>query len=253
MEHRTFDSFVRRFGPRTTRRAALGSVAGLTDFVAGRRALAQESTPAASVDSSATDSPEFLFVQTFGSGAWQPADEDGLYTLTLTGTAAHTIYFADRPERIVGLVATDLFLDGLGFTPVNPPNAALVAATDDGQQDVLVLELFDPVYDANTATLTYQARVLADYGEPGLAHLAAQQVDTHLNETFAAGSLFIDGCPDFPVDCVLDDQVVGQTSVPQVVDRMNPTICVPTPQADSYCDNAFPDQCDGDCVARPTY
>ena len=75
--------------------------------------------------------PEFLFVQPFDSGAWSPTSgADATYTLTLTGAAAQTVYFSDRPERIVGLAPTQRFLDGLGFTPNNPPNAALVATPD---------------------------------------------------------------------------------------------------------------------------
>ncbi|MEZ4507826.1 MAG: hypothetical protein R2848_18695 [Thermomicrobiales bacterium] len=41
---------------------------------------------------------------------------------------------------------TDRFLEGLGFTPVNPPNAAAVVRTPEGERDVLVVELFNPVY-----------------------------------------------------------------------------------------------------------
>jgi hypothetical protein len=37
-------------------------------------------------------------------------------------------------------------MEGLGFTLESPPNAALVARTPEDERDVLVLELFNPVY-----------------------------------------------------------------------------------------------------------
>ncbi len=163
------------------------------------------------------DHPEFLFVQPFDAGTWAPKPgEDGVYTLTLSGAAAQTVYFSDRPERIVGLAPTLRFLDALGFTPENPPNAALVATVEGSdEQEVLVIELLNPVYDADAATLTYDARVLNDYGEAGLAYLAQQQTDYELPETFGAGSLFIDDCPDGTVTCTnhFDGSVVGSFSI----------------------------------------
>ncbi|MEZ4504276.1 MAG: hypothetical protein R2848_00145 [Thermomicrobiales bacterium] len=62
------------------------------------------------------------------------------------------------------MVSTEAFLgagnpnDGMGFTPVDPPNAALVL--DDGA--VLVIELIDPAYDAAAGVVTYQVQVLDD-------------------------------------------------------------------------------------------
>ena len=46
---------------------------------------------------------DFLFVQT-ASGATLNG------TLTMTGVAVHTSYFADRPVRVAGTVATEEFL-----------------------------------------------------------------------------------------------------------------------------------------------
>ena len=206
METNRFDTISRLFASRTSRRHAVAGGLGLAAASIGGRVLAQDATPQVatpavdpddphpSADDAKSD-PEFLFVQPFDSGTWAPkTGEDGVYTLTLTGAAANTVYFSDRPERIVGLSPTQDFLDGLGFTPANPPNAAVVTEGDGGQQDVLVIELFNPVYDPDTSTLTYDAKVLADYGEPSLAHLARQQTDYELPEAFGAGSLFIDDC-----------------------------------------------------------
>ena len=169
-----------------------------------RLTSAQDATPAAtpvfpsdphpSADGVVTH-PEYLFVQPFDGGTWAPkAGEDGTFVLTLTGAAAQTTYFSDRPERDTGLAPNQQFLDGLGFTPENPPNAAIVVQTDSGEEDVLVVELLAPVYDAEAATLTYEAKVLRDYGGRGLADVAQQQSDYDLPASFGQGSLFIDDC-----------------------------------------------------------
>jgi len=210
-----FDRIARRFAEhRLSRRQALASGVGLAvgQLVSTRtNTFAQEATPAASpapipndphpsADTAGTHS-EFLFTQSFDAGTWIPKSEaNGAYTLALTGAAASTTYFSDRPERVVGLAPTQRFLDGLGFTPENPPNAALVTQTEGGEQDILVIELFAPSYDAGAGTLTYEAKVLADYGERGLAYLARQQADYELAASFGEGSLFIDDCPDSLLD-----------------------------------------------------
>jgi hypothetical protein len=220
-----FDRLGKLFAERRLSRRTALSATSRTAMGIGP-ATAQEATPVATPASYPDDphpsadtaqaSPEFLFVQPFDSGTWAPLDAAaGTYTLTLSGAAAQTVYFSDRPERIVGLAPTQLFLDGLGFTPENPPNAALVADTGTGETEILVIELFDPVYDADAGTLTYDARVLADYAEPGLASLARQQTDYDYPATFGDGSLFIDSCPDGTVTCMnhFTGQVVGSFGI----------------------------------------
>jgi hypothetical protein len=211
--------------------------------------------PHPSADSART-LPEYLFVQPFEGGTWTPkAGADGAFTLTLTGAAEQTTYFSDRPERDVGLAPTQAFLDGLGFSPDNPPNAAIVAQTEGGEQDVLVVELLAPVYDTDGGTLTYEAKVLADYGGRGLAGLARQQTDYELPESFGAGSLFIDDCPDIIESCFLYVQnsdgtcaynYVGNQSIGQCW-NYDAAQCFPC--ATSYtlsCQNNFPSICTGD-------
>jgi hypothetical protein len=216
MDPARFDRLSKLFATRRSRRQALvtgGAGLAATGLLSGiRPTTAQDATPAAtpvpfpadphpSADSASTH-PEFLFVQPFDSGTWEPkAGEEGTYLLTLTGAAADTTYFSDRPERITGLAPTQPFLDGLSFTSENPPNAAIVAQAESGEQDVLVVQLFNPVYDAAAATLAYEARVLVDYGGRGLAHLAQQQTDYELAASFGEGSLFIDDCPDSTDNC----------------------------------------------------
>ena len=202
MDTHRFDSVTRTLTNGLTRRTALAAGAsGLAaSALAGlglRRAAAQDSTPVASpAATGAGFGQEFLFVQTAEAGTWMPkSGEEGVYTLTLTGAAAQTIYFSDRPDRIVGTAPMQQFLDNLGFTPDNPPNAAMVTGTGDAEE-VLIIELYNPTYDAEADTLTYEARVLEDYDEDGLAFVAQRQGDTDLPSSFGHTSLFIDDCPD---------------------------------------------------------
>lgn len=200
MQPRRFDALTKSFASRISRRAALQSTGlGLAAGLAGAAgatpllAHAQDASPVASPAASggATDRTFFMFVQVATGGTMTPkAGEEGVYTLTLTHEAAETVYFSDRPERIVGTVPTEQFVVALGFTPSNPPNAALVAG-----EEVVVLELLNPAIDEAAGTLTYDVQVLEAYAEEGLAHLAVQSTGT-LPETFGAASLFIDDCPD---------------------------------------------------------
>ena len=196
-----FDRLARTVAGRLTRRAALGAggagiVATALDAL-GRRATAQDATPATS-PAAGREPVSLLFVQSFARGSLVPkAGEAGSYTLTLAEEQGPTIYFSDRPNRLVGTLPTERFFAARGispFDPADPPNAALVARTEAGE-DVVVVELLDPRYDAATRTVTYDVRVLADDAGEALASLAARQQDAQFAETFGAASLFIDAQP----------------------------------------------------------
>ena len=235
-----FDGLTRALGRRTTRRSAIaGGMVGIAAGIATRRhAAAQDATPVAFPDdphpSAGTDptGTEFLFTQSFQSGTWAPkAGEEGVYTLTLSDVPSQIVYFSDRPERIFGVAPTQQFLDGLGFTPANPPNAALVAQSDTGSADeeVLVIELLNPVYDPDTATMTYDAKILADYSGHGLAHAAHRQSDYSLPESFAHGSLFIDDCTILESECMgSHDNFCGYAYIQACWDA-SVNACVPCP------------------------
>jgi hypothetical protein len=226
MDATRFDALAKVLAGRLSRRAALtrlGAASGVVGAgVAASRAAAlgdgaiarEAATPTAAPAGPDGGAAEFLFVQTFSAGTLAPkAGEDGTYVLTLESPVEQTVYFSDRPERIVGAVSTDEFLEALGFSPTNPPNAALVAQTDAGE-DVVVLELLNPRYTrsygdgAAPGTLTYDVRVLADYQGTGLASLAERRIDDDFSERFGAASLFIDDCPDL-TRCVVLDWVSG--------------------------------------------
>ncbi|MCC6792556.1 MAG: hypothetical protein IT336_12775 [Thermomicrobiales bacterium] len=207
MDTRRFDAMTKGIAHRLSRRTALAAGgAGLVAAFGHGTASAQQATPVATgeTDQNAT----FLFVQTYTSGSLRPNPNAGTpaaatptpgdgadYLLTLEGHHGETIYFSDRPERVFGEAPTDQFLDGFNFTPNNPPNAALVAESAEGGDDVVVLELITPFYDEAAGTVTYGANILSDYQGEGLAFAAAQQ-DGDVPEAFGRASLFIDDCAD---------------------------------------------------------
>ncbi len=262
-----FDALSRTLSTRLSRRAAVhASGLGLTAGIAGSRTLAQDATP----EPTATDKTFFLFVQTAQSGSFTanpgagtpaadgtPVPGGGAdYLLTLEGHPGGTVYFSDRPDRIFGETPTQAFLDGLGFAPGNPPNAALVTRTDAGTEDVVVLELQNPIYDEATATVTYGATILDDYTGKGLAHVAARQQDATLPETFGRSSLFIDDCGPLPVmvdctggaDCLVVGSLGEMTLCWTANDGCQP--CIGVEAAANECNTRYA-ACNGACVAVP--
>lgn len=119
-----------------------------------------------------------------------------------------------RPERIAGLVPTEEFLTGgadggrPGFTPADPPNAALVLPGD----RILIVELIEPTHDVTTGQARFQLRVLDDVPEVDLQLESEPLRARDVVGEFAAASLFIDDCPDGQVICSDADGVsVGTT------------------------------------------
>jgi hypothetical protein len=177
-------------------------MAALVGTLVGRTAsaLAQDATPSAAIDAGGS-SPGFIYVQLAGNGTWTPkAGEEGLFELALHGTGEQTLYFATGSDRIVGTMPTDEFLETLNFSPQNPPNAAIEVWTLDGERDVLVVQLMDPVFtrtfgEDGAETLTYDARVLNTYSGERLSEWVPDVDDERLPLEFTNASLFIDsGC-----------------------------------------------------------
>ena len=109
-------------------------------------------------------------------------------TLTLQDVSPSTLYFSDRPERVVGHMTTEQFVDQWSEGPnsflEDPPNAVLsyVGMGDDIPSDAVVV-LRDPVVSGSS--LSYSIEVL----------------DGALPATSGAVTLFIDplGRPLSPV------------------------------------------------------
>lgn len=179
--------------------AALAGFGGAAPTARG--VAAQDASPEASEEAT------FLFVQSgFSSGILDKAT-DGVesWLLTLQGAPVQTVFFSDRPARIAGAMPTSKFLETLDFSADDPPNAALVIGTEDGA-DVVILELTDPVYDAEAATLSYIAKIIdmemletTGYGFP----TDTLGADNYPAE-FGPASLFIDsvlGCSPWDPRC----------------------------------------------------
>lgn len=151
----------------------------------------------------ADEKVRYMFVQSAHSGSFVPVEGEMNYTLTLEGVAPQTIAFSDRPERVVGQVPMQKFLDGLGFSPENPPNAAIEILEGNESEDVMVMELFDPVYDAANQTLQYNVSILE---EPNHSYaIFNERHDESLPEHFGPAALFIDDCKDSYFDCTKHD------------------------------------------------
>jgi hypothetical protein len=131
------------------------------------------------------------------------ADVAGRYTLTLELGTGQTVYFSDRPDRIVGTHSTLQFLEGLEFVPDDPPNAALVVETSPGGTDVAVVELFAPTYDLVSQSVSYEIEVLANWQDELEVGFHEAPTDlAALVPSFGAAHLFIDDCPSKPMFCV---------------------------------------------------
>jgi hypothetical protein len=84
--------------------------------------------PATAQTKAPAKAAQFMFVQT----AREIAYKDGV--LTLQDVSPMTVFFSDRPRRIVGHVRNDLFLkkwaEGSNSLKSDPPNAVLSVSKD---------------------------------------------------------------------------------------------------------------------------
>jgi hypothetical protein len=205
MDARTFDNLTRKIAGRMSRRRALAAGGlGITGAVLGRdagSAFVQGATPVSEATPVTATSIDVLYVQTFSRATiQQDANDPGAFTITLEGSTGQTVYFSDRPERIVGTLTDEAFVDGRAFDPADPPNAAIVTITGDGEQ-VLVVELTEPAYDAATGTVSYAAMELQGQPEGDvLASLAARQTGADMGDSLGPVTLFIDQLTCAPID-----------------------------------------------------
>jgi hypothetical protein len=249
-----FDALARSFGERRSRRAALrGGGAGLAAVHAAASAQADDG-----------HDPALLFVQVFGAGELAPKDgEEGAYTLTLSQGTGATLFFSDRPDRLVGTWPTAAFIERLGFTPEDPPNAALVAQTAEGEA-VYVVELLAPTLDEAADTLTYDIRLLGEADVAMRFHAAPHGAPIEGVE-LGASHLFIDSdvfCGKHDMECYLAGTdpttaaslgSIGKAGF-HIDDGIDGT-CIPDSPCAVYndkCNNTFR-ACGGACYAVAPY
>jgi len=123
-----------------------------------------------------------LFVQMAQKIDYKKSDANS-GVMTLYDVPPHTMFFTDRPNRVVGNVPTSAFVSkwttdkGPNGFASDPPNAAVTVFESDGAKTAIV-ELRNPRLDGNN--LSYDVKVLQGIG-------ATQP---------AAGVLFIDNFPE---------------------------------------------------------
>lgn len=105
--------------------------------------------------------PRFLSIQSAQSGSVSQNNAT-VYTLELNDVSDKTIFYSDRPNRIVTYVSTSDFVGNWTTGPnsfaIDSPNAALVVdigTNATSEQDTAIVELFNPVYNEANATLKY--------------------------------------------------------------------------------------------------
>ena len=110
MDASHFDRVARLFADRRISRRAAMRQGGVGLAAAGlaaaglSAAAAQDATPVPTGEKG-EDDPAFLFVQSFQSGTLVPKEgSSDTFALTLEHGLGHTVYFSDRPERIVGAI-----------------------------------------------------------------------------------------------------------------------------------------------------
>lgn len=196
----------------------------------------------------------FLFLQSFETGSLMPvAGTPGHYTLTLRQGLGETVYFSDRPQKIVGTMPTPSFLEGLGFTPDNPPNAALVGHRSPTQKDVVVLELRNPRYDKSSNTATYDVTLLQDWQKLDEKFGQTPDDSKHLPRDFTAAHLFIDDCADSTYGCIRNGQNASKNAPTKSVGLVGfcwdwgAVTCKPCQDPATVCNQTLPDFCQGDC------
>lgn len=168
MDPRRFDRISRLFAERRLSRRQAVQVGALaaTGLSSARlsSAHAQGATPEPidPTDLGEVEKTDFLFVQSFRqvSITANAGNGPGDHTIILEQGIGQTLYFSDRPERIVGASPTPDFLRGLGFSDNNPPNAAILLDAGNGTQEIAVVELFNPRYDEESQAATYDLQVL---------------------------------------------------------------------------------------------
>ncbi len=105
--------------------------------------------------STETQVVEEMFVQVASSST----SSDGV--LTLSGMSPTTLYFSDRPERVVGHMTNEQFVEGWSLGDDNfaadPPNAVLsyIDAGENRPEDCVVV-LNHPKADTDSIRYSYQ-------------------------------------------------------------------------------------------------
>ena len=101
--------------------------------------------------------PRFFAIQYANSGSISEINSTA-YLLEFSGVSDKTILFSDRPDRIVLSMNTSNYIDnwksGKDSFELDPPNAVLVL-DELKVQEIIIVELSNPVYDHENERLKY--------------------------------------------------------------------------------------------------
>jgi hypothetical protein len=126
-------------------------------MISGANETAANATATATGSNNMTGA-RFLFIQGAQSGSISEVNAT-TSTLELSDVSDKTILFSDRPERIVASENTTNFIGDWSIGPnsftADPPNAVLVLDDEEQRQDFGVIELYNPEYDSEANTLTF--------------------------------------------------------------------------------------------------
>ena len=151
----------------------------------------------------------FLFVQNFGTGGTIvpetiAADDGGAdtFSLVITGDIGRTIFFSERPDRIVGTMDIAEFIAlfneaGVDSFANDPPNAVLEIVDGDGIAIAIVL--LGAEFDETLGELIYSFSVLEEFPDFYSGSFSDSLGDSadggEMSEEFISALLFIDATP----------------------------------------------------------
>ena len=142
-------------------------ILGLTVLFLSNALFANSSVQAVSSAKSVTNAlANVYFIQNSSKATLEKnSTTANQYTLTLNDVGSHTVYFTDRPNRIVGQISHQDYLkswnSGKNSMKNDAPNALLTGIVKNGHQPYnMIFMLSKPSYNANKTILTYQATPL---------------------------------------------------------------------------------------------
>jgi hypothetical protein len=259
MEDARFDRLAKALGrgPLTRRTVLGGAGIGIASAALAHGVAAQEVGTAVPGDDPEAD-VDLLFIQTFAAAQLIPVSgEPAQFQLVLDGAHPSIVAFSDRPARMAGSVPVDVFLDMLGQSPADPPNAALVARMDEAPHNsVVVVEMTNPVWDSAAQTMTYDVIILG-LEDSTLQFQAGDAAISDEGATFSEGSLFIDDlrCGDHEVHCYSDGADLGVLGKYGYRFSLGMHACRPSEGCGTLNDkcNASIAACGGSCIAVAPY
>lgn len=163
-----------------------------------------------------SNSPSLLLIQHAASGTIVREEDPStstIYKLTMNDASPYIVAFSDRPDRIVNSINLTSFIEiwssGSDSFKADPPNAALVVDTGDGQRTIVV-ELLNPIFDKTSNSIQYDIVSVGDKSKGGyLGFTTINQSKTidqenDISGQFTSMTLVIDNlhCTIHPPACI---------------------------------------------------